>query len=211
MHTCVTCGVQLTKKPGPGRWPKRCVSCRPSGRPRPVTLCGHCGSEFQKRYGVAFCSDECQRKHYNRRPEVKERQRLRNASGYSPRCSVAFIVCRYCDTLFCARSTRSTVCYDLACKRRFNAERSSKYVHERRARMKGAGYERFDRLEIFERDKWTCGICELPVDQDARWPDAGSASLDHIVPLAKGGSHSRANTQCAHYHCNSVKHTRLLA
>lgn len=32
-----------------------------------------------------------------------------------------------------------------------------------------------------------------------------SASVDHIVPLSRGGEHSMANVQCAHLSCNSSK------
>lgn len=39
-RTCVECGSELAKKPGPGRWPKRCDLCRvPRSRP-PRQPCG---------------------------------------------------------------------------------------------------------------------------------------------------------------------------
>jgi len=63
--------------------------------------------------------------------------------------------------------------------------------------------ELFDPVEIFERDKWVCGICELPVESALKWPHPLSASLDHIVALSLGGPHTRANTRLAHLRCNS--------
>lgn len=66
----------------------------------------------------------------------------------------------------------------------------------RAARLRAAPRERFDREEIFERDEWICGICGKPVNE-------GDASLDHIVPLALGGAHTRANVRLAHIRCNS--------
>lgn len=30
-------------------------------------------------------------------------------------------------------------------------------------------------------------------------------TLDHIIPLSKGGSHTADNLQCAHFMCNSKK------
>lgn len=74
--------------------------------------------------------------------------------------------------------------------------------HERRAVEYGAGSERFDRLEVFERDGWVCGICDGPVDRELAYPDPMCASLDHVVPLARGGEHTRANTRCSHLVCN---------
>lgn len=84
-------------------------------------------------------------------------------------------------------------------------EATAEAYHRRRALKKGATVERFSHAEVFERDNWTCGICAEPVDRDLRFPDPMSVSLDHIVPLALGGDHSRANTQCAHLTCNVRK------
>lgn len=79
----------------------------------------------------------------------------------------------------------------------------------RRARLRGAEVEKFDHREIFERDGWTCGICEEPVDPALEYPHPMSASLDHIVPLSKHGNHVRSNVQCAHFLCNSLKADRV--
>ena len=79
------------------------------------------------------------------------------------------------------------------------------HLNARRARLRDAFVETFDRLEIFERDGWVCGICGLPVDRELAWPDPMSASLDHIVPVSRGGKHARANAQCSHLVCNVKK------
>ena len=86
--------------------------------------------------------------------------------------------------------------------------RIAPYGHARRARIRGAIAENFDPREVFDRDGWVCGICDLPVDGSLAWPDPGAATLDHIVPISKGGAHVRANTQCAHFYCNNVKGDR---
>lgn len=58
---------------------------------------------------------------------------------------------------------------------------------------------------------WTgrCGICDEPMDRDLRHPDPMSKSVDHIMPLARGGSHSQDNLQWAHLICNIRKGARL--
>jgi 5-methylcytosine-specific restriction endonuclease McrA len=56
-----------------------------------------------------------------------------------------------------------------------------------------------------------CGICELPVGRDAKWPDPGAPTLDHVVPMSQGGGHTLANVQLAHFYCNTVKGNRLEA
>jgi len=81
----------------------------------------------------------------------------------------------------------------------------------RRALKLGLDAERIDNAVIFDRDKWCCGICSKRVDSALAWPDPMSASLDHILPLSKGGSHVPANVQLAHLGCNVRKGNRIAA
>jgi hypothetical protein len=69
--------------------------------------------------------------------------------------------------------------------------------------------ERFDPRDVYERDRWICQLCFRPVEQHLKHPDRWSASLDHVIPLARGGAHTRSNAQLAHLHCNRVKRDRL--
>ncbi|GAA0738693.1 hypothetical protein GCM10010199_62020 [Dactylosporangium roseum] len=80
----------------------------------------------------------------------------------------------------------------------------------RRARLAGAVVvEVFDRLDVFERDEWTCRICHASVDRDASPFDPDSPTVDHVTPLSRGGEHSLANVQCAHLRCNSSKQDEI--
>ena len=73
----------------------------------------------------------------------------------------------------------------------------------RRARKRGNGFfENIISLEIYERDCWICQICLKKVNKKLKWPNRLSASLDHIIPLSKGGTHTRINVQLAHLKCN---------
>ena len=87
--------------------------------------------------------------------------------------------------------------------------RNRKHVLARRARQRGAMREIFDPAEVYERDDWVCQICRTAIDRSAKARTPLSASLDHIIPLSRGGEHSRANTQCAHLRCNVKKGTRV--
>jgi 5-methylcytosine-specific restriction endonuclease McrA len=82
--------------------------------------------------------------------------------------------------------------------------------HRRRVRLENQGpHEKFTDLEIFERDKWICQLCGKKVDKSLTYPDSGYPTLDHVVPVARGGGHTRANSQLAHLGCNSAKRDRL--
>ncbi len=77
--------------------------------------------------------------------------------------------------------------------------------HRARARRFGVENEYINKWQVFERDGWICGLCQEPIDREAKWPAWQSPSLDHIVPLAVGGAHIYANVQCAHLGCNLIK------
>jgi len=61
------------------------------------------------------------------------------------------------------------------------------------------------RHALYKRDKWSCSICELPIDREAHWNDDLAPSLDHIKPRSLGGTHEPDNLRTAHRICNSIK------
>lgn len=75
----------------------------------------------------------------------------------------------------------------------------------RRAKMKDVFVESVDLAIVSERDNWICGICNHSVSKLRDRNLVDIASLDHIIPISKGGEHSYANTQLAHLSCNIRK------
>ena len=56
-----------------------------------------------------------------------------------------------------------------------------------------------------------CGICGRPVDKSLRYPHPMSATVDHIIPIARGGHPSDLeNLQLAHWTCNRQKSDKLV-
>lgn len=56
-----------------------------------------------------------------------------------------------------------------------------------------------------------CGICGKPVDKSLRYPNPMAASVDHIIPVARGGHPSDIdNLQLAHWTCNRQKSDKLM-
>lgn len=54
-----------------------------------------------------------------------------------------------------------------------------------------------------------CGICKTPIDMDLAYPVKWCVSIDHKIPVARGGTHEVENLQLAHLHCNLVKQARV--
>lgn len=118
------------------------------------------------------------------------------------------LTCDCCGVEFVGDGRRSRYC-SVECFEAFKHRANWKHLNTRRARLRDALVEPFDRLEIFERDGWVCQLCGMPVDRAARFPAPMSASLDHIIPISRGGTHEPGNAQCSHLHCNIVKAARV--
>jgi hypothetical protein len=211
---CVDCRAVFVGLSGSGRPRIRCFTCSPMQRkpgPRKTRRasvwsdlrpahCPSCGSGFVAKLPLQrFCSRSCGLRENNRKKQEAARDR-------SPR------PCQACGIAFAPAygDQRSTICSE-GCRRRLQSIRTSGKAHHRRAiRFGCAVVERFGRLEIFERDGWRCGICGQPTP---RWligsNDPQRPTLDHIIPLSRGGEHSRRNAQCACWRCNIKKGAKL--
>ena len=56
-----------------------------------------------------------------------------------------------------------------------------------------------------------CHICGESIDYTIPWPDPRSFVVDHVKPLARGGTDTFSNTAPAHATCNSTKRARDVA
>lgn len=114
-----------------------------------------------------------------------------------------------------ARSLRSGLTRSCGCLQKETARlmmtkhgryRDRDYINElgdkRRAMKTGAFVERVFRAKVYERDIGLCQICGLPVED-------GESTLDHAVPLFRGGTHSYKNCRTAHASCNFKKALKL--
>lgn len=92
---------------------------------------------------------------------------------------------------------------------RLNQDKVNATVQMRRAARLALPRERVDRTVLFERDDYTCQICMGPLDMAAGRFEPLSPTIDHIVPLSRGGHHTYENTQAAHRRCNIAKGGRI--
>ena len=83
----------------------------------------------------------------------------------------------------------------------------------RRALQEGAHREEWTTTDILERDGWECQVpdCCCPdgraIDPSAEYRWRGT--VDHVIPLSRGGDDVPANLRAAHQTCNSAKRAWL--
>lgn len=175
----------------------------PSGRQ--CCVCGEAVSIGRPDH-ARTCSEKCSKEHNRQKSRDKYEAltgvRLRSASGPRP--------CRFCDRVIVpdhGLGRGRDVC-DYC-----NTHRGS---FRARARLYGVPYTHVSRKAVFRRDGWRCQLCGRKVKRTSvRSKATGrlhprTASLDHIVPLRRGGPHEEANCQCACLSCNVRKNARLI-
>lgn len=166
-------------------------------------ICPGCLSDkLLAEYGRSKC--------YCKPCQAAQTAKYREAHPYEPVEGIP-TDCAYCGQTFLADKRRWRCCSAVCSKSYKYKVVDSKHNHARRARLKGAEVESFDREEIFDRDEWTCRICGDLVDPYAPWHHPKSPSIDHIIPITLGGAHTRANVQTACLGCNVRKGARLAA
>lgn len=115
--------------------------------------------------------------------------------------------------------TEKTRAYYLANRERIleNAHKWKKTLAGRTARSYyraaiRAGDKSINLPALFDRDGGRCRICgamcdynDITVKNGAVIAGDNYPSIDHIVPISKGGTHEWSNVQLAHKRCNSVK------
>lgn len=141
-----------------------------------------------------FCSDECARQ-FGFLTSCKHCGCETHATGY--------------------RGSSRRACAE--CKKRIEKEgnRRAKRRYGRnyrdRARYHGVNYVAFPVRDIYERDGYRCQICSKRVFRKARYRKRDgkihplSPTIDHIVPMCRGGNHEPSNCQTACFMCNSKK------
>jgi hypothetical protein len=209
LATCRRCAARFKpKRKAPGHYCSRTcqhaarrgrrIGGRPSiGPPTPLRnlvyfrRCRACDHPFVARNRTReLCSPEC------RARDARSQNAMKKA--------VVCLECPECGTVFApeygdkARKFCSTRCGTKNNARAAKARRDERVVAN--------GYEAFDPIEVLARDGWRCRLCKVETPRPLRGTfEPNAPELDHIVPIARGGAHTRDNTQCACRRCNIAK------
>lgn len=114
--------------------------------------------------------------------------------------------CRVCDTWF--TSEHSDITCSKTCQTMHKREVRRDLEQRRRARKRNAFVANVYRLRVFEADGYRCHICHRKTDATKAVPHPRAPTLDHVIPLAKGGTHEPMNCRTACFQCNATKSDR---
>lgn len=184
---CDHCGNSFARSQRSHRYcSARCRSAASEARRRPAPTrvsCERCGTEFERSHPrYRYCSARCQHRTASSRQRLKDPQRERERWRAWYR-----------------RNKEKVIAYVRAWRRE-NPDRVAQYERRRRAARLGttAAHTLDDVLALFEAYEWRCGYCG----------SGGRLTIDHLVPLSRGGSDASDNLMPACIGCNSSKHDR---
>jgi hypothetical protein len=187
--------------------------------------CRNCQINFSRKHH--YC-EICQKEY---RPTYKGQRSCGRACGEKLKVriyvekvlssKVFFKHCFVCKSLFATRYAKTKTCQNQNCKDeairingreqyKKNPDRFKEAAHRRRSLMLTAFVEDVSLDYIGNRDKWICHLCNQKIDKTLTGRNPLMPSLDHVLPLSKGGEHSNKNVRISHLRCNLKKNNKVV-
>lgn len=178
----------------------------------PVTIrCKICGTErtasmITLRHDKRITCSECQRREAERQKQKEDKAKahkeaIRKASAFNNKTQLSMRFCEACGEIILG--TRQRFCRP--CAQRIQNRRDNVKKDKRRVAAFTVDTHTITLVKLYARDKGICWLCGQPCDFSAGINDNLYPSIDHIVPISKGGKDEWANIKLAHRICNSKR------
>lgn len=148
--------------------------------------CVVCGADFQTIYKTQkYCSEKCA--HRGVKKDKKEYSKI------CSECGLAFKT-QHHSTAYCSEE----------CRRKHN-NRYGEIRRRHKIRENGKVDYSINLQALIKRKGLRCSLCGCNVNMSAHTNSVDYGSVDHVIPISKGGTHTWNNVQLAHRKCNSAK------
>lgn len=187
--------------------------------------CKTCGAVIRKsyvsvRHGRAQCENclriaaEEKAKQEDLRRKIDADRKAWKEAGKRKATQLSFSFCKACGGVFIPDGHYKSYCSDECKRKAANTISKDKRLRKISDALVDKG---IDLKDLFKRAGGVCAIC----GKICRWDDSSVRddgtfvafgdypSIDHIIPLSKGGNHSWNNVQLACRSCNSKKGNRV--
>jgi len=112
--------------------------------------------------------------------------------------------------LFC--SEKCQLSYKKQCQNKYRFEDDKYRTVELRCKKLNIKCEKIDRQVVFRKYNYKCNICgiDCKIANSENYNDLDCATIDHIIPKLKGGTHTYDNVQLLCRNCNNKKYITIL-
>ena len=213
-QVCVKCGKEFKSESS-----QICPDCRPKAT---KVKCKVCGKETTNK---TFCSKECQEKYHNEKRVVKicrecGKEFLTNSETQN-RCSKECIEkhqskiytreCKGCGDVFTTKSEKQVYCSKKCARKVYN--KNNELKRKRKVHENGKMDCGISLKKLIKKEKNICYLCGKECDSNDFYIDEHGTqisgdnypSIEHVIPISKGGTHTWDNVRLAHRGCNSKK------
>lgn len=238
VHKCFICGKEFTgrkkkycspecAKEGRRRLDNINWHKRNPGRPKGIVtkVCECCGKKYkvnaQSYTQAMYCSKRCYEEKRARRMGVRSREEyLEKLQGQKEETKkrkelerkkkIKQVVCTVCGKIFRTTGKARITC-SKECSEKRKKRKNDKRINEANNIDKDITLEK-----LFKRDKGICYICggicsweDVTIEEGNYTVKDKYPSIDHLIPLSRGGLHSWDNVKLAHFYCNCLKSDSL--
>lgn len=170
---------------------------------RVLVRCSECDNGFLTTSAQAkTCSSPCKVKRQKRLASEKWHESKQDRPHFKE------IDCSYCSKpVTVPTSFTAGMVSHPECKiERKKARNRIKHTRRRgyRATLRNMSVEKMG-----DRDNWTCHICKEPVNPLLPSNHKEGASVDHVIPLSRGGTDEPGNLKLSHWICNVKKSNKV--
>ena len=173
------------------------------GKPKEF-ICTGCGTEFQamaKKDGKPYCSHDCY---------LDNRYGAHRARG--KKCFKSNIYIKLCCD--CNEWIVSKISWQIRCKECAylnNIALANQREHEFRIPNRKEG-DKITRKQLHHRDGGRCYICKRKtvLVNKGKKRNKRLSTIDHVIPVSKGGTHTWANVRNCCWQCNIAKGAKEL-
>lgn len=223
---CLNCGEEIKTKSHHSNKTKKycCIECYREARGCNervwhYTVCQYCGKTFKEQRDRAnlYCSKSCASKakasEELKKKEFKEEYKRKLLDEYTELIKKAEQLryriehekyCKICGKFFIAKYS-NMICCSPECTRKNENRNKDKRIYKN-----GKPDLSINLTRLYMRDQGICQICGRHIDFDCDSNSDYYPSIDHIIPIAKGGLHQWDNVQLACRYCNSLKRDNLV-
>ena len=200
---------------------------------RIIKTCELCGADYWAGNGKAkYCSDTCRKAatkarqdkwraehpdyhkaYHAKHPDAVERFKQKNPNYERDRWRKirgtveSEKACTVCGATFKTANPNQRTCCK-KCSSKLNYARKQKRIPKEQIVDKNITLE-----ALYKRDSGVCYLCGKPCDwNDKNETTVGSTypSIDHVIPISRGGLHAWNNVRLAHFECNWRKSDTLI-
>lgn len=209
---CLACGERLVPS-ATGRNKRYCNRvCSDQARQTKVKAsrqrlvkCQECGVEFlDARKARRYCSHECRyvANLRDKAQQTKEKYAVLYPGGIKVK------ICRWCNQEMQVSASKSYAgrLYHEACSKE---AQSARYRIKTVKRQKKTNPYRISHEQVVREYGSDCHICREPIDLSLPRTHRFGLTVDHLVPINKGGTDDMANLRPAHWICNVKKSDKM--